>query len=160
MKRIGWNFRKKPPNPLNRSTTEGERDQVHKIFILQSQSKEASTRWFTSVKSRPLDTLVFFTAIWIKNFFQFSSEIFRQFLPYQRVCWRNVCNFGKKNWQKKTDFSENEGSRIYLLILTGGTDLDRSRVVCYCPSMIIKNDVRVLLRLNYIPSNVKRCSFL
>ena len=54
---------------------------------------------------------------------------------------------GKKR-QKKTDFSEIEGPRIYFLILTGGTDSDRSRVVCYCPSKLIKNDVRVLRRLN------------
>ena len=39
------------------------------MFILQSQSKEASTRWFTSVKGRPLDRLISFTDKWFKIFF-------------------------------------------------------------------------------------------
>ena len=138
MKRIGWNFREKPPTPFNRSTTDGERDQVHKIFILQSQSKEASTRWFTSVKSRPIDRLVFFTAKWFKIFF---------FTSLMSILGSVYCNNGSadvvfatvgKNWQKKTDFSEIERSRIYLLILTGGTDSDRSRVVRYCPRCSLK----------------------
>ena len=53
-----------------------------------------------------------------------------------------------KKLKKHTNFSEIEGSRIRLLILTGGTDSDRSRVVCYCQSVHIKNDVRVFRRLN------------
>ena len=102
MQRIGWNFRKYPPTPLNRSTTDGERDQVQKIFIPHSQSKEDSTRWFNAVKSRPLDRLVFYTAKWFKMFFfHFSYEFFRQCLPYQRVCWRSVCNFGQKIDKKR-----------------------------------------------------------
>ena len=53
-----------------------------------------------------------------------------------------------KNWQKKTKISEVEGSRTYFSILTGGTDLDRSRFFFDCPSMLIKKGVRVLRQLS------------